>query len=172
MRCSALRPVTPKSERSGGTRCTRLSAPEAGQGALASGGQHQTGVDRKVAYLLEIISGIQAALVEEGVDDVAHDLELDQPAPGGVDRVTTPVVLGGDAGDRRIEAQRQVLADQRDVHAFTGEIGGDGQDAAVVRIAAQARRQGGQIAVVHLHPQRAAGVVDRDRLGELAVLDA
>ena len=52
------------------------------------------------------------------------------------------------------------------------EIGRDGEDAAVVGVAAQPGRQRGEVPVVHLDAQRAPGVVDRDRLGEVAVLDA
>ena len=100
------------------------------------------------------------------------DLELDHAGPARVDGLAAPVVLGGDAGDRGVQPQRQVLADEDDVHAVGGKVGGDGEDAAVVAVAAQARGQGGQVAVVHLDAQGAAGVVDRHGFGQLAVLDA
>ena len=150
-----------------------LVGAEAGEGALAAGGQHQTGVDRQVAYLLEIVGGVEAAHARRGRRRVVlGDLELDHAGPGRVDGLAAAVVLGGDAGDGGVQPQRQVLADEDDVHAVGGEVRGDGEDAGVVGVAAQPSRQGGQVAVVHLDAQGAAGVVDRDGFGELAVLDA
>ena len=79
------------------------------------------------------------------------------------------VLLRDQADGAGLDPQREVLGDEHDVGALGGEVGGDGQDAAVAVGPAHRRRQHGGVDVVELDPQRA--VADRDRLVEPAVDD-
>ena len=125
-------------------------------GQLARGGQ----VDRPVVV----------QLVELGRGHV----ELGHPGVAGVgvaDRVAA-VVLGVEADGGGLDAQRQVLGDQRDGVALVGQVARHGEDPGVVVAEPEARRQRGGVGVVELDADRAAVVAHRHRLVEAAVGDA
>ena len=82
------------------------------------------------------------------------------------------VLVGGQADRRRLDPQRHVLGDERDVASFGGEVQRHGEDARVVAVDAEARGQRRQVGVVQLDVQRAAVIADRHRRVEPAVLDA
>ena len=101
----------------------------------------------------------------------AVDLQLGHAGVAGVgvvDRLAA-VLLGVEADGRRLDPQREVLADQRDVAALVGEVLRDGQDPGVVVAEPEAGRQGRGVRVVELDPDGAAVLADRDRLVEAAV---
>ena len=167
IRCSADRPWMPNASRSPRTRCTCLSGADPAQRGAALGQQHQALVARELASRLEVERAVVVQLVELG----ALDLELGHAGVAGVgvaDRLAA-VLLGVEADGRRLDPQRQVLADQRDVGALVGEVAGDGQDPGVVVTEPEAGRQRVGVGVVELDPDRPALVADRHRLVEAAV---
>ena len=79
----------------------------------ARGGQHQPRVAGQIPGLL----AVQLAGVVELLDVVRAHVELGHAGPAGVRRQLGPVLLGGQADRRRLDAQRQILADQDHVFA-------------------------------------------------------
>ena len=83
------------------------------------------------------------------------------------------MVLVGRQPDRAgLDAQRNVLADQRDVLAFGGEIGRAGQYSRIVAVGPKARGQHGRVAVIEFDVQRAALGANGNRLIQPTVLEA
>ncbi len=78
------------------------------------------------------------------------------PGPAGVDGLLGAVLLGGEADRGRLDAQRQVLRDDRDVEAVVGEVERDREDAGVVVAELQPGGQHRHVRVVELDAQRTA----------------
>ena len=137
--------------------------------------QHQSGVAGQPGGLAGAASG-QLSDVDglAGVQRVQlrlAQLQLGHAGPARVGRLAVPVLVGGQAHRRGLDAQRHVLADQRDVLALGGQRPGHGQDPAVPGVVAEPRREHRGIGVVQLDPQGTARVVDRYRLVQPAVGD-
>ena len=167
-RCSADRPCRPNASRSPRTSRTCLSARHPAERGPARREQPQPGVagQPRRGRQLDPLVRVQPA------DLVLADLQLDHPGPAGVDRELRPVLVRDDPDRRGLHPQRHVLADQHHVPAVGGEVAGDRQDARVVVLAAEARRQHRQVGVVQLDVQRAAVLAERDGSVEPTVLDA
>ncbi len=142
-----------------------VDAPER---RLAAGVQHDPGVAREVTGLAEV----DDVVVEQRVDGRAVDVELHHAGPVAVAGQLVAVLVGVEADDRRLEAQRQVLGDDGDLAALGREVAGHGQDAVVVGLAAQRRGEPGHLGVVELDPQRAARLVRRHRPQQRTVRQA
>ena len=97
------------------------------------------------------------------------DLNLTHSGPAGIHCQLRAVLLRVNAERRRLHAHRQVLGDHSDVVALFAEVRGHGEDAGVVVVQPEAARQHLVVGVVELHAHRAAGLIDADRLVELAV---
>ena len=100
------------------------------------------------------------------------DVELDEAGPARVGGQLVAVLVGVEADDARLEPQRQVLGDDGDVAALVGRGCGRRRGCGGRcrrRVSAGGRPVG--VLVVELDPQRAALVVDRQRLGQRAVLE-
>lgn len=82
----------------------------------------------------QIPGGLQIDLTvgEQGIDVVGAHLELGHARPPRGDHVLGVVLVGEQPDGAGLDPQRDVLADQRDLFAFGGQVGGDGQDAGVV----------------------------------------
>ena len=146
-----------------------LVGADPAQRRTAVGEQHQARVAGQLAGRLEVEHAVVVQLVELG----GRDLELGHAGVAGVgvaDRLGA-VLLGVEADRGRLDPQRQVLGDQRDVEALVGEVAGHREDPGVVVAEPEAGRQRRRVGVVELDPERAALVADRHRLVEPAVLD-
>ena len=73
-------------------------------------------------------------LLEELVDHRAPHVELDEAGPAGVGGELVAVLVGLEADDAGLEAQRQVLGDDDDVAALAPEADGHREDAVVVGV--------------------------------------
>ena len=166
MRCSALRPRTSNSARSPRTRCTRLSSCTRPSADCEPACERDAGVARQVAGLDEV----DDPLLEQLVDRRAVDVELDEAGPASC-RWRARCGTRRPRGRRSLAFRRsgRSLRDDGDVVALAREVVGHGEDAVVVVVGGQRRRQAVGALVVELDPQRAAVVVDRQRLGERAV---
>ncbi len=134
----------------------------------AAGQQPNTGVARQVSRTLQV----DLAVGEQRVDVVGAGFHLRHPGPAGHDDVLRVVLVGEQAHRARFDAQRNVLADQRDSLALGGEVGGTAQDAGVVGVGAETGRQHAGVAVVELDVQRTALCPNRNGLIEPSMLDA
>ena len=135
-RCSALRPARrtgPGRRGPGAPACRR--AP--GRAPDCEPLEGDAGVARQVPGLVEV----DHALGEQLVDHRRLDLELGEAGPGLVVDLLVAVLVGVQADDARLQAQRQVLGDHDDVVALDGQVVGDGEDAVVVVVGPQRRRQ-------------------------------
>ena len=115
--------------------------------------------------------GSCAALLVERVHVGLGDRQLGDPRPAGVDGQLGAVLLRVETDRRRLDAHRQVLADDRHVGALGGEIGGHREDAGVVVTEPETDRQPRDVAVVELDVQGAAGRTDRHGPVQTARLD-
>ena len=164
-RCSAERPETSNSVCSPRTRWTRLSSwtrPSAdcepawrATPVLHGSSRASSDVDHPVAVQL--------------VDEAGLDLELGEAGPRRVRRQLVAVLVGLEADDARLQAQREVLRDDDDVVALQAQVLGDGEDAVVVVVGRHRRREAGGRLVVQLDAERAAPLVDRVRHRERPV---
>jgi hypothetical protein len=107
--------------------------------------------------------------VEELVDGRAVDLERGHPRPPRVAGELVAVLLGVEIDDRRLQPQWEVLGDDTDGEVLVGEVLGHGQDAVVVGVTGERRRERRRVLVVELHPERPALVVHRDGRGQPSV---
>ena len=115
-----------------------LVGADPAQGGAAVGEQHQAAVAGQVARGGQVDRPVVVQLVELGRGHV----ELGHAGVAGVgvaDRVGA-VLLGVEADRGGLDAQRQVLGDQRDVVALVGEVARDGEDPGVVVAEPEARR--------------------------------
>ena len=141
-----------------------LVRPDPAQRTAAFGHQHQAGVARQVTGLLAVqaAAGVQLLDVGPGHGQLGH------AHPAGVGGQPAPVLLGRQADRRRLDPQRQVLADQHHVVTFSREIGRDGEDAGVVVRPPEASRQPSAVGVVQFDLAHAAQVIE----GQLGVQPA
>src|SRR6202044_438272 len=121
-----------------------------------------TGVARQVSRGLQV----NLAVGEQRVDVVGAGFHFRHPGPAGDDDVLRVVLVGEQAHRARFDAQRNVLADQRDSLALGGKVGGTAQDARVVGVGAEPGRQHAGVAVVELDVQRAALCPARNGLNQ------
>ena len=152
MRCSALRPTTSNRHGSPRTRWTRLSSctrPSADCEPAWSATPVLHGRSR--ASTRSTTRASNSSSIAGAVD-----LELDEAGPGRVGGELVAVLVGVEADDARLQAQRQVLGDHGDVVALEAQVVGHGEDAVVVVVGRQRRRQAVGALVVQLDPQRAA----------------
>ena len=129
--------------------------------------QPNSRVARQISRRLQIY----LAFGEQRVDLLACDVELRHPGPARRDDVLGVILVGGQTDRAGLDAQRNVLAHQRDSLALGGEIGRTRQDSRVVGIGPEARGQHRRVAVVQLDMQRPALGADGNRLIEPAVLE-
>ena len=125
--------------------------------------------DSRVARQLARVVEVDDLLLVELVDHRAPDVELDEAGPAGVGGELVAVLVGLEPDDPGLQAQRQVLGDDDDLAALAAEAAGDREDAVVVGVGGERLRQGVELLVVELDPQRAALVVHRHRLDQRAV---
>ena len=130
--------------------------------------QRDAGVARQLARVGEV----DDLLLVELVDHRAPGVELHEAGPAGVGGELVAVLVGFEPDDPGLQAQRQVLGDDDDLAALAAEAVGDGEDAVVVGVGGERLREGVELLVVELDPQRAALVVHRHRLEQRAVLGA
>ena len=102
---------------------------------------------------------------------VGTQLDLGDPGPPGVARLTVPVLVGDQAHRGGLDPQRHVLGHEGDVVALRREGQRHREDARVVGLGAEAGRQDRRIGVVELHPNDATRIVDGDGDIETAVRD-
>ncbi len=167
MRCSADRPCTSNTDRSPRTRWMRLSSwtrPSADCDPDTRATPVLHGRSRPSARSTTR-SANSASITSPSTSSSTKPVQL------GVLGELVAVLVGVEADDRRLEPQRQVLGDDGDGVALGGQVPGDGEDAVVVVVGGERRRQARRVGVVELDPQRAAVLVDRQRLGEGAVRD-
>ena len=108
------------------------------------------------------------AVPEEQVDSRRINGQLRDAGPAVLDGLLVAVLLRVDADQAGSQPQRQVFGDQHNGSALGREVAGHGEDPGVVRAVGQGPGQGRCLAVVELHAQRAALVVDRSGLAEAA----
>ena len=146
-----------------------LVGTDPAQRRAAVGEQHQALVAGQVAGRLEV----EGAVVVQLVEVRGADLELGHPGVAGVGVADglAAVLLGVQADGGRLDPQRQVLGDQRDVVALVGEVARHREDPGVVVAEPEAGRQRVGVGVVELDPEGAALVAHRHRLVEPAVGD-
>ena len=146
-----------------------LVGADAAQGRAAVGEQHQSAVARQLPRGRQVDRPVVVQLVELGRGDVELG-HAGVPGVGVADRVAA-VVLGVQPDGRGLDAQREVLGDQRDVVTLVGEVARDGQDPGVVVAEPEAGRQRSRVGVVELDPDGAAVLAHGHRLVEPAVGD-
>jgi hypothetical protein len=122
--------------------------------------QPDSGVARQIPRRLQI----DLTFGEQRVDHVGGHVELVHPGPARRDDVLGVVLVGGKPDRARLDPQRNVLADQRDSLALCGEIRGARQDARVIGLGAEPRRQHRRVAVIELDVQRTALRANGNRL--------
>jgi hypothetical protein len=95
------------------------------EGRAAIGVQDETGVDGKILHEArrELLGVVQLVHLLAGEGDVCL------AGPAGVDCELGAVLLRRKPYGCRLDAQRQVLGDDRDIQAITGEVERDGEDA-------------------------------------------
>jgi len=125
-----------------------------------------------VARQITRFGEVDDPVLEEIVDDRAPHVELDEPGPPRVRRQLVAVLVGGEAHDRSLQAQRKILGDHDDVAAVGHEAQGHREDPVVVGVRPQARGQRPEVLVVELDAEGATFVVDRHRFDEGAVTGA
>ena len=138
------------------------------EGVRASAQQPNTGVAGQVSR----VDQVDLALGEERVDLFGRDVELRHAGPAGRDHVLGVVLVGGQAHRAGLDAQRNVLGDQRDSLALGGQIGRAGQDPSVVGVGAEAQRQHRRVGVVQFNLKRSTLCPNRNGLIETTVLDS
>jgi hypothetical protein len=101
-------------------------------------------------------TGADRLLLPERRHLVARDVEVGQAGVAAVDDLLGAVLLGGETDRRRLDAEREVLRDDRDREAVVRQVRGDREDARVVVAELQPGRQHRHVRVVQLDPERAA----------------
>ena len=133
-----------------------LVRPDPGERARAAGVQHQPGVAGQVTGGFAVERAVFVQFLYVGRGDVSSAM----PGPARVDRQLGPVLLRLQPNRRRLDPQRQVLADEDHVVALVGEGLGHRQDPRVVVPEPEAGREDLRIDVVELHAGGAAEVAD------------
>jgi hypothetical protein len=145
-----------------------LAAPgHPAEGRAALGVDDEPRVDRHVLH----DTGVELVVVVELVHLLAAQGDLRLAGEAGVDGQFGTVLLGGEADRGGLDAQREVLGDDRDREPVVGEVQRDREDARVVVAELEARRQHRHVGVVELDPQRSP-VAHGDREVEAFVLHA
>ena len=160
IRCSADRPCSPNASRSPRTSRTRLSGRDPAQRRRAAAEQPQPGVAGQLAGRVEV----DHAVAEQGVDVVARPTSTSAiPVQPERHHVQRAVLVGRQPDRGRLHPQRHVLGDQHDLAEpgrapLGGQVQRAGEDAGVVAVAAESRRQHRRVGVVELDVQGAARV--------------
>jgi hypothetical protein len=133
----------------------------------------QTGVARQVASSVVVDDPIP----EQGIHVRRRHVEVGHAGPPRRHHVESVVLVGLEPDSCGLHPQRHVLAHQHHLSpalelALGGEVQRAGQDAAVVRVGAESRREHLRVRVVQLDVQGAARRADRHRGIQTAVLDA
>ena len=151
-RCSAERPRSPNTSRSPRTSCTRLSGltrPSACE--LPPSSRIPVWHGRSRAASRSISPSANSASISS-VDTSISSI----PVQPDVMTSWAWYSSAGQADRTGLDAQRNVLAHQRDLLALGGEVGRAGQDPRIVAVGPEARGQHRRVAVVQFDVQRTA----------------
>ena len=151
-RCSADRPAEAEHLAVTAHQLHPLVGVHPAQRVRVAAEQPNSGVARQIPGRLEV----DLAVGEQRVDLLGGHVDLGHPGPARGDDVLRAVFVGGQADRAGLDAQRNILAHQRDSLAFGSEVGRTGQDAGVVGIGTEPGGQHLRVAVVELDMQRAA----------------
>jgi len=129
---------------------------QAGQRRGAASVENQPGVYGQVVCLGHPHGLALVQLVKK----LGRDREISHPGPAGVDGELGPVLLGVEADRRRLDAHREVLADEHDRRALGTVVERHREDPRVVVAQPEAGGQHHRVGVVELDLERAAVGVD------------
>ena len=118
MCCSAERPRRSNIAWSVRTRWRRLSACTRAERRLRSRVERDAGVARQLARPREV----DHLVLEQLVDHRAPHVELHEAGPARIGGELVAVLVGLEADDARLEAQRQVLGDDDDLAALAARL--------------------------------------------------
>lgn len=96
---------------------------------------------------------VDLAGFEERVDDIGGGVQLGHPGPARVHHVLGAILVGRQTHRTSLDAQRDVLAHQRNQLALGGEVECARQDPGIVGVGAEAHRQHRGIGVIQLNVQ-------------------
>jgi hypothetical protein len=147
---------------------------DTGQRRAALGVQHQSGVARQLGRIEQrrVIGDRHPLAAVEGIDRCGSHGQFRHARPAGIDRPRGVVLVGVDADGGRLHPQRHVFGDERDVPSLCSEVERYREDAGVVAFDTESGGQCRDVCVIQLDRKGAAGVTDRHRRVEAAVLHA
>src|SRR3984957_15353086 len=144
-----------------------LVRPDPGEGAGAAGVQHQAGVTGQGTGGFAVESAVFVQFLDVGLGNT----QLGHAGPARVNRQLGPVLLRVQPDRRRLDSQRQVLADKDHVVALVGEGASYREDARVVVPEPEPGREDLRVEVVELYAGGAAEVADLNLGVQAAVLE-